>query len=91
MRDWLAVQLSGAVSLPKARVLYKEGTFKIFDKRGHVATLHGGNPTRVKGWRRTWETYTNRGRLTMNGRCIACGGWVKVAVQNGEQLWQSAK
>ena len=87
MRDWLAVQLTGAVRLPKARVLYKDGIIKVFDKSGHVATLTGADPVKRKGWRRSWQTMTDQGLLFMEGKCIACGGWARVAAQSKEVLW----
>jgi hypothetical protein len=89
MKDWLAVQLQGAVNSPKARVLFKDGTFKVFTKAGHVATLYGGEPKKMPGWRRAWATETNRGYLEMHGKCIACGGWASIAMKRGRELWDS--
>ena len=87
MRDWLAVELTGAVRAPKARVLYHDGTFKVFNKEGLVTTFTGSNPEKRKGWRRSWVAETERGTMFMRGLCIACGGWARVAARRQQELW----
>jgi hypothetical protein len=88
VRDWLAVELTGAFKSPKARVLWQGGVFKIFDKRGLIGQLVGNSPVKRPGWRRSWEADTEHGKLYLQGRCIACGGWIRVATKSKESLWE---
>jgi hypothetical protein len=87
VKNWPAVELTGAISASKARVIYHEGTLKAFGKRGLIDTLASEPPKRRRGWLRTWQAQTERGVLNMRGKCMTCGGWLRVLTRPSEELW----
>lgn len=85
MIDLKAVRVSGAVNIAKARVLWKDGTMKVFGKQGMIMVTKATEPQRAKGWLRSWIVDTDRGTLKLSAKCQC--GWRDVARIPANELW----
>ncbi len=89
MLNFRSVSIKGAVNLARARVLWQDGSLKVFNALGLVLSTRSKEPTRSKGRIRAWDVDTDMGHLVMRGKCTTCGGrkWRRVTYMNDEELW----
>lgn len=88
MLDFKAVIITGAIKSGKVRALWRDGILKLFNEKGKTMQVQSSQPTRRKFWRSTWDADTERGPVTLSVKCMTCGGWWRVAMQDAETLWQ---
>lgn len=88
MIDLPSVRMSGAFNHARARVLWRKGIMRAFDKKGFVFELGASEPQRTKGWLRTWVVRTFHGDIKLKAKCSTCGGWSKITRIPAEELWE---
>lgn len=87
--DLASVRVSGAISLPRARVLWKDGLLRMFTKEGIVWEAPARAPKAVPSrWYKLWHVDTDRGEIVLRNRCSTCGGWRSVTKVPAETLWE---
>ena len=89
MQNYRSVSIKGAFSAGRARVLWYDGTLKVFGAAGLVLETVADPPRRRPGHVRVWDVRTARGNVEMRGKCMTCGGrpWLAVMAIPADELW----
>ena len=89
MQNYRSVSIKGAFSAARARVLWYDGTLKVFDATGLVLETVANQPQRRPRHVRVWDVQTARGDIVMRGKCMTCGGkaWLRVMAIPADTLW----
>lgn len=90
--DYTSVSLRGVINAARARVLWRDGTLRVYTPDGLLHTLVCPKPVRQPGFLRTWSVTTSKGELTLKGRCMTCGGrrWWGLYAMPAGMLWGAA-
>lgn len=87
--NFRSVSVSGAFNLSRSRVLWHNGTLKVFDDKGVVLETTAAKPEKKPGFLRVWDVKTAKGDIVMRGKCMTCGGrkWWRVMYMPDIELW----
>lgn len=93
MLNFLSVSIRGAFNFGRARVLWHDGTLKVFDPKGLVLTSPAEKPVKKKGYLRAWDIKTKKGDIIMRGKCMTCGGkrWWRLMRIPENDLWSQSR
>jgi hypothetical protein len=89
MQNYRSVSIKGVFSAARARVLWYDGTLKVFGVNGLVHEIAADEPQRKPRHVRVWDVKTARGDIVMRGKCMTCGGtaWLGVMRIPADELW----
>ena len=92
MIDLHSVSIKGAFNVDRARLLWQDGTAKVFGIKGFLLQVDSEPPTKLKGYLARWNMQTARGQIEIKRKCIGCGGrqWWRTMRVNSDNLWRSA-
>jgi hypothetical protein len=92
MDNYSSVKISGAVEMGRARVLWDDGTLKIFGPDGLAVTTPAERPRKRPGHILVWDVETELGDITLRNKCITCGGrkWWHVVFTPADKLWSES-